>query len=72
MNFAYYKKQQIAGELARDRMQLHDDLLLLRRDLEIRRHIIQSIRDYPREWLTAGLIVEWLLSRLSARKKFRS
>jgi hypothetical protein len=63
------KKQQIAGELARDRMQLHDDLLLLRRDLDVRRHIIYSIRDYPWEWVTAGFIVGWLLSRLPARKK---
>jgi hypothetical protein len=41
------KKQQIAGDLAKARMQAHDDTLLLRRYLDVRQGIVQSIQHYP-------------------------
>ncbi|HEV3210329.1 MAG TPA: hypothetical protein VGY91_08680 [Chthoniobacterales bacterium] len=63
------KKQQIAEDLAKARMQVHDFLLLLRRDLDVRLRIVQSIQHYPWEWVTTGFMCGWLLSRLPARKK---
>jgi hypothetical protein len=63
------KKQQIAGDLAKARMQAHEVLLLLRRYLDVRQRIAQSIQHYPWEWVTTGFICGWLLSRLPARKK---
>jgi len=63
------KKQLIAEELARDRMRLKDDLVLLRRNLDVPRRIIESIRHSPWEWVTTGFMFGWILSRLPARKK---
>ena len=37
------KKQQIAEDLAKTRTQAHDALFLLRRDLDVRQRIVQSI-----------------------------
>jgi hypothetical protein len=66
---AHDKKRQIVGDLAAVRMQAHDALLLLGRDLDVRQRIIQSIQHYSLESLTAGFMCGWLLSRFPARKK---
>ena len=63
------KKQQIAEDLAKARTQAHVALFVLRRELDVRQLIDQSIRHYPWESLTVGFMCGWLLSRLPARKK---
>jgi hypothetical protein len=55
--------------LANTRTDLHDRLLLLRRDLDIGRHIVRSTEDHPFEWITVAFMIGWLLSRLPARKQ---
>jgi hypothetical protein len=55
------KKQLIAEELARDRMRLKDDLVLLRRNLDVPWRIIECIRHSPWEWVTTGFMFGWIL-----------
>jgi hypothetical protein len=64
------KKQRIIADLGGVRIQVQDQMLLLRRKLNVGRHLVESIRSHPWEWrtsLAAGF--GWLLSRLPARKK---
>jgi hypothetical protein len=63
------KKQKITAALAGVRIQLQNELLLLRRDLNVGPHILESIRNHPWEWMSNAAIFGWLLSRLPARKK---
>ncbi len=63
------KKQQIMASLAGVRIQLQNELLLLRRDLNVGRHILESIRKHSWEWISSAAICGWLLSRLPVRKK---
>src|ERR1700674_4129944 len=63
------KKQQIAAGLAEDRIQLEKEILLLRRNLDVRWYCLASIRNHPWEWTSSAAILGWLLSRLPARKK---
>jgi hypothetical protein len=44
-------------------------VLLLRRKLNVGRHILESIRSDPWEWMSLAAGCGWLLSRLPARKK---
>ena len=64
-----HTEQRLSEELANTRTDLHDRLLLLRRDLDIGRHIVRSTEDHPFEWITVAFLVGWLLSRLPARKQ---
>ena len=64
-----HTEQRLSEELADTRAYLYDRLLRLRRDLDIRRHIVRSTEDHPFEWVTVALMVGWLLSRLPARKE---
>jgi hypothetical protein len=41
----------------------------LRRALDMKQHILESIKNHPWEWISGAAIFGWLLSRLSARKK---
>ena len=41
----------------------------LRRALDMKQHILESIKNHPWEWISGAAILGWLLSRLSARKK---
>jgi hypothetical protein len=63
------KKQQITDSLAGVRIQLQDELLLLRRKLNVGHHILESIRNHPWEWISSAAIFGWLLSRVPVRKK---
>jgi hypothetical protein len=63
------KGQHITGDLTKVRMQMQDNLLLLRRTLDVRQQIAKSIRHHPLEWVSSGFVSGWLLSRLPARKK---
>ena len=64
-----HTEQRLSEELANTRTDLHDRLLLLRRDLDIGRHIVRSTEDHPFEWITVAFMIGWLLSRLPARKQ---
>jgi hypothetical protein len=44
-------------------------LLLLRRNLNIRHYILESIRNHPWEWISSASIFGWILSRVPVRKK---
>ena len=63
------KKEQITAGLTAIRTQMYDELLLLRRDLNVGRHVLGSIRKYTWEWMASAAVCGWLLSRLPARKK---
>jgi hypothetical protein len=41
----------------------------LRRALDMKQHILESIKNHPWEWISGAAIFGWLFSRLSARKK---
>jgi hypothetical protein len=60
---------RLSDELANSRSQLRDSLLLLRRDLDVGRHIVHSMEGQTLEWVTVAFLSGWLLSRLSAHKK---
>jgi len=44
-------------------------LLLLRRNLNVGHHILESIRNHSWQWISSAAIFGWLLSRLPVRKK---
>jgi hypothetical protein len=64
-----HTEQRLSEELANTRAHLLERLLLLRRDLDIGRHVLRSTEDHPFEWITVAFMIGWLLSRLPARKK---
>jgi hypothetical protein len=61
--------KRIAAELARIRVQLSNESLLLRRDLDVGRRMSESVREHSWGWMSLAAIFGWLLSRLPARKK---
>jgi hypothetical protein len=63
------EKRNIDEALAKVRIQMQEDFSRLRRDLDLGRHIVQSIRDHPSGWVSAGFVLGWLLSRWPSRKR---
>jgi hypothetical protein len=63
------EKRNIGGALANVRIRLQEDFSRLRRDLDLRRYLVQSIRDHPSGWVSAGFMLGWLISRLPPRQK---
>ena len=63
------KKRRIIADLGGVRIQVQDQTLLLRRKLNVGRHLLESIRSHPWEWTSLAAGFGWLLSRLPARKK---
>jgi hypothetical protein len=61
--------KRIAAELARIRIELSDQSLLVRRDLDVGRRMSDSVREHSWGWMSVAAIFGWLLSRLPARKK---
>jgi hypothetical protein len=66
---ARHTEQRLTEELADTRAHLSERLLLLRRDVDIGRHVVRSTEDHPFEWITVAFMVGWLFSRLPARKQ---
>jgi len=64
-----HTEQRLSEELVNTGAHLRDRLLLLRRDLDIGRHIVRSTEDHPFEWITVAFMIGWFLSRLPARKQ---
>jgi hypothetical protein len=65
----HHKKQQIASALTALRIQVQNEVSLLRRKLDMKQHFLEGIKDHPWEWTSCAAIVGWLLSRIPARKK---
>ena len=63
------ERKRIAAELARMRVELSDQSLLVRRDLDVGRRMSVSLRKHSWGWMSVAAIFGWLLSRLPARKK---
>jgi hypothetical protein len=65
----HYKKQQITAALTALRVQVQNEASLLRRRLEMKQHVLESIKNHPWEWASCAAIAGWLLSRIPARNK---
>jgi hypothetical protein len=65
----HHKKQQLTTALAEVRIQVQKEISHLRHTLDMKQHILESIKNHPWEWATGAAIFGWLLSRLPARKK---
>ncbi len=63
------ERKRITEELARLRVSLSDQTLLLRRNLDVGEHMSNSLRKYSWGWISFAAIFGWILSRLPARKK---
>jgi hypothetical protein len=63
------ERERITAQLARMRVQLNEQSLLLRRDLDVGRRMSDSVRKNSWGWMSVAAIFGWLLSRLPARKK---
>src|SRR6516162_930503 len=63
------KKQRIVLELARTRVELGEQSLLVRRSLDINQHLANSLRQHSWVWISLAALFGWILSRLPARKK---
>ena len=64
-----HKKQQLTTALTEVRIQVQKELSHLRHTLDMKQHILESIKNHPWEWASCAAIFGWLLSRLPARKK---
>ena len=63
------KKERITSQLARIRNALSDQSLLVRRHLDVGRHMSDSLRRHSWGWMSIAALFGWILSRLPARKK---
>jgi hypothetical protein len=63
------ERKRITAELARKRVELGEQALLLRRDLDVSRRMSDSFRKHSWGWMSVAAIFGWILSRLPARKK---
>src|ERR1700761_2924495 len=63
------QKQQLTAAISTSRVQVQNEVLLLKRKLDMRKNILESIKSHPWEWASSAAIVGWLLSRLPARRK---
>jgi hypothetical protein len=63
------EKQRIVLELAHTRRHLAEQSLLVRQNLDISRHMSDSMREHSWGWMSVAAIFGWILSRLPARKK---
>ena len=63
------EKQRITLELARVRAELGEESLLLRRELDLNRKLVNSVRQHSWVWMSFAAAFGWVLSRLPARKK---
>ena len=63
------EKQRIGTALFATRAELSTLFLLIRQNLDIRRHLLESQRKHPWSWMTVAAIIGWILSGLPARKQ---
>jgi hypothetical protein len=63
------ERKRIIAELAHRRIDLSNQSVLVRRNLDFERRISDSVRTHSWSWMSVAAIFGWLLSRLPARKK---
>lgn len=63
------ERKRITEELARTRVSLRDQTLLVRRNLDVGVRMSESLRKHSWVWVSIAAIFGWILSRLPARKK---
>ncbi|PWT82579.1 MAG: hypothetical protein C5B58_07985 [Acidobacteria bacterium] len=63
------EKQRIVLELARTRVRLGEESLLLKRGLDLNQRLVNSVRQHSWAWMSLAAGFGWVLSRLPARKK---
>ena len=65
----HYRQQQITAALTQVRIQMQNEASRLRRTLDVKQHILASIKNHPWEWTSCAAIFGWILAGLPARKK---
>jgi hypothetical protein len=65
----HLKKQQITAALNASRIKVQNEASILKRKLDMKAHLLESIKKHPWEWASCAAIAGWLLSRMPARKK---
>jgi hypothetical protein len=65
----HHKKQQITAALTDIRIQVQNEVAKLRRTLDMKQVILQSIKNHPWEWASCAAIFGWVLSRLPRVKR---
>src|SRR6202140_2849153 len=63
------ERKRIIAELARRRVELGVQSLIVRRNLDVGSRMSESFREHSWGWMSVAAIFGWLLSRLPARKK---
>jgi hypothetical protein len=63
------EKQRIGIGLIATRAEMNTLFSLVRQNLDIRRHLLESQNKYPGSWMTVAAIIGWILSGLPARKQ---
>jgi hypothetical protein len=63
------KKRQVTAALTTLRMQVQNEIALLSRKLDMKHHVLESIKNHPWEWASCAAIVGWLVSCIPSRKK---
>ena len=63
------KKEQVTAALTTLRIQVQNEVSLLRHKLDMKHHVLESIKNHPWEWASCAAIFGWLLSGIPARKK---
>jgi hypothetical protein len=63
------ERHRLVEQLASIRLDINRQATLVRQDLDLKRHVANSIRKHAWGWVSFAAIFGWLLSRLPARKK---
>jgi hypothetical protein len=63
------ERHRLIEQLASLRLDLNRQTAVVREDLNLKRHVQNSIRKYSWGWVSFAAMFGWLLSRLPARKK---
>jgi len=65
----HHNKQQITAALTVLKTHVQNESSFLKRKLDMKQHILASIKNHPWEWASCAAIVGWILSRIPARQK---
>jgi hypothetical protein len=63
------ERHRLMEQLASVRLDISRQATIVRQDLDLKRHVANSIRKHTWGWVSFAAIFGWLLSRLPARKK---
>ena len=65
----FQKKQQVTAALIGLRTQVQNEISILSRKLDMKKHLLESVKTHPWEWASCAAIAGWLLTRIPSRKK---